>query len=509
MKDHINNEKRKDLKSKIRSCDPFVANTLAQYYEELLNRKESALNAMERGVKYSIEKFCDQTDVVQERELNGVIDAVNSVLEKDDTAEWTEHETAFLDKLEQIVFVKLNRSDQINELDQIDNYVESLLKLDYPKRLPTFKLGNNKRNIFNYFSLSLESISEKFKESTISSKAVNNMMHYLPNSTVVVTDGDWNIRFVGSTNSAHFDKDPILMIDECLPDYIVNFETLLVEIESKAPIVNFPVTIKSNLYSENLVNSLISIVPSDTITNENGEQDEIEEYVIKIDKKMAIAEVKPITKKAVSRDDLISIMNMSLPSLDQEEDNAEWQILNTCLEQLLELKSKKENLLTDEQANYLGGIITKKERIDLNDMVRSIAEDLQSFPGFEEVSLVFKNRKTTPFIGYYDMIYSVLRHVITIAVKFRKTTQDVNEISILIEDLDEKTSIRVEDSGIGLPEVWLTKIFDEEFLLSNEKDRKTMTNGLYFVKKTVERMNGQIELYSAPNEGSTFTILLP
>jgi len=262
MPNNLKNQKQHSLQAKIRTCDPFVARTLADYYEDLLDKNQNELSQAEKEVIDSIEAFCRDKRAVQERELGAVIQTVNSILDKRDTDEWTSSESAFLKKLESLVFLKLNGTDQASELDQLDKYVESLLRLEYPKNLPTFSLANNKRNIFNYFSLSLESIAEKIKESTISAKAVNNMMQYLTDTVMIVTDNKWNIRYVGSGDTPFFDKDAVLMIDDSFSDYIENFESVFKGLKKQKILTQLPAKIRTNLYSKSLTDCLLYTSPS-------------------------------------------------------------------------------------------------------------------------------------------------------------------------------------------------------------------------------------------------------
>jgi len=69
----------------------------------------------------------------------------------------------------------------------------------------------------------------------------------------------------------------------------------------------------------------------------------------------------------------------------------------------------------------------------------------------------------------------------------------------------------VTDSGIGIPEADIPKLFGEFFRASNAK-RKGLPGsgaGLVGVKDIVERFGGHMELTSRENEGSTFTVRLP
>lgn len=78
----------------------------------------------------------------------------------------------------------------------------------------------------------------------------------------------------------------------------------------------------------------------------------------------------------------------------------------------------------------------------------------------------------------------------------RNTTQGANEILISICD-----------SGIGIPEENLDKIF--QYCFTTGTSEKGNGLGLYVVKAIVEENGGTIQVQSKVNEGTTFTITLP
>ena len=73
------------------------------------------------------------------------------------------------------------------------------------------------------------------------------------------------------------------------------------------------------------------------------------------------------------------------------------------------------------------------------------------------------------------------------------------------------TLLEVSDSGEGLPQDYLPKLFDRDFLAANPQF-KGMTNpspGLYFCKLAVEAQGGQIGVERRAGRGSRFYFTLP
>jgi len=84
-------------------------------------------------------------------------------------------------------------------------------------------------------------------------------------------------------------------------------------------------------------------------------------------------------------------------------------------------------------------------------------------------------------------------------------------VSICARGLGEFMEIEITDTGVGIPEEELPKIFDKFYRVKHPETRKVIGTGLglAIVKSVVEAHNGTIEVDSTPGRGSTFRIRLP
>ncbi len=71
--------------------------------------------------------------------------------------------------------------------------------------------------------------------------------------------------------------------------------------------------------------------------------------------------------------------------------------------------------------------------------------------------------------------------------------------------------IAVHDTGIGIPEHEIPRIFERFYRVDKARSRETGGTGLglAIVKHNVERMGGQIEAESKLGKGSVFTLVFP
>lgn len=103
---------------------------------------------------------------------------------------------------------------------------------------------------------------------------------------------------------------------------------------------------------------------------------------------------------------------------------------------------------------------------------------------------------------------SIFGNLITNAINY---TQDHGEITVKVDTTGMNLRVQVIDNGFGIETRYLDKIFDRFFRVKNDKTRYITGTGLGLpiVKGLVESLNGQIRVESVPDEGTTFSVLLP
>ena len=102
----------------------------------------------------------------------------------------------------------------------------------------------------------------------------------------------------------------------------------------------------------------------------------------------------------------------------------------------------------------------------------------------------------------------ILNNLISNAVKYN--IED-GSVDITLGTKQDDIIIQVTDSGIGMEEEEVSKLFKEFVRIKNEKTKNITGSGLglSIVKKVVKLYNGNIEVFSKPDKGSTFRITFP
>ena len=106
--------------------------------------------------------------------------------------------------------------------------------------------------------------------------------------------------------------------------------------------------------------------------------------------------------------------------------------------------------------------------------------------------------------GDEDLLSQVWMNLLVNAIKF---TPDGGNICVSLND----NTVKITDTGIGIPQEDLPHIFERFYKVDKARDRSLGGNGLglSLAKKIVELHGGVITAQSEPPKGTAFTILLP
>lgn len=105
-----------------------------------------------------------------------------------------------------------------------------------------------------------------------------------------------------------------------------------------------------------------------------------------------------------------------------------------------------------------------------------------------------------------DMIRRVLINLLENAVKF---TNQKGLIEVFVEDHQSELEFTVKDSGQGIPEIELERIFDKYTRLNPQANPKGLGLGLAYSRLAVEEHGGRIWVESELGSGSSFKLRLP
>jgi signal transduction histidine kinase len=101
----------------------------------------------------------------------------------------------------------------------------------------------------------------------------------------------------------------------------------------------------------------------------------------------------------------------------------------------------------------------------------------------------------------------VLTHLVSNAVKFT----EAGSVVVTLRAETNRVKLQVNDTGIGMDPDVIPRLFDEFAQASSGYNRTHEGNGLglTIVRRLVDRMNGALDVDSAPEEGTCVTVRLP
>jgi len=168
--------------------------------------------------------------------------------------------------------------------------------------------------------------------------------------------------------------------------------------------------------------------------------------------------------------------------------------------------SKLIRALLDTPLIESGALALKTQLVPLFDLAAQVIEDMKTVASIKNIPIFNDIPESIIINGDKERLLEVFSNLLDNAIKFTLK----GEIRISAEEEAENIHIKVIDTGIGIPQENLLRIFDKFYLVESSSTRKYEGAGLglWISKNIVEAHGGRIWAESK-NRGSTFHILLP
>ena len=126
-------------------------------------------------------------------------------------------------------------------------------------------------------------------------------------------------------------------------------------------------------------------------------------------------------------------------------------------------------------------------------------------PAARGISIKFSFKATAPLYSDVIRLKTILTNTLSNAIKYSDNSKANKFIHVTANITDTKCSIVIEDNGLGIERQYLSRIFEMYFRAHT--NLKGTGLGLYIVKDTIDRLQGNIRVESEP--GTKFYIELP
>jgi two-component system, sensor histidine kinase and response regulator len=166
-----------------------------------------------------------------------------------------------------------------------------------------------------------------------------------------------------------------------------------------------------------------------------------------------------------------------------------------------------ENLL-DWSRMQSGAITFSAEFVNLSELIADIIDLNQSHAYSKNISLENHTPQFLMLEADKNMLRTIFRNLVSNAIKF---TENGGKVMVSGEVKDGKVAVNVKDTGIGMDEETLEKLFkiSERVKTYGTNEESGTGLGLIIVREFLEKHHGNITVQSLQGKGSEFTVILP
>jgi signal transduction histidine kinase len=164
------------------------------------------------------------------------------------------------------------------------------------------------------------------------------------------------------------------------------------------------------------------------------------------------------------------------------------------------------NALLEVYRYESGELVLCKDFFNLKDLINQCSQEIGSLLDKKGINLDIDDTDDLKIYADRQELRRVIANLLGNAVNY---TQSGGKINIAFASTEDSTVVSVEDTGIGIPEEDIPKLFNR-FSQGTSKKRSVGTGlGLYLARQIIEAHNGKIWLESEPGKGSKFNFSIP
>jgi len=150
----------------------------------------------------------------------------------------------------------------------------------------------------------------------------------------------------------------------------------------------------------------------------------------------------------------------------------------------------------------------KFERIEVKEIYKNISSSFEKIIKERDIDFTANIKEEGAVLSISKLVEVIIYHLLENAFFFCwVNNQKEKSVSIDIYSNEENLEIEVTDNGLGIEEVIESKIFEMFYVGNEHSDGNGL--GLYIVQKSVDLLNGTIDVQSEKKEQTTFKVTLP
>jgi len=194
---------------------------------------------------------------------------------------------------------------------------------------------------------------------------------------------------------------------------------------------------------------------------------------------------------------------LSLRRLRSEEEYR--KVLESNLEEIQRMEKIVERLLFLSRADR-GEIQLSYTAIDLNALMEQVCSQFQVLAREKNILLRSNGNGPVSWVGDEVLLRELLLNLVQNAMTY---TPAGGEVLLSLEKDNGQIKISVYDTGCGIPENEITRIFDRFYQVDKSRSSQGSGLGLSICKWIAQAHQGKITVDSSVGQGSRFTVSLP
>ncbi|WP_330695220.1 sensor histidine kinase [Anaerotignum sp.] len=145
---------------------------------------------------------------------------------------------------------------------------------------------------------------------------------------------------------------------------------------------------------------------------------------------------------------------------------------------------------------------------DLNGVVEGIIKRLLPLAQAKNISIQYEKGKDVTAMADEMKLTLAIANLVDNAIKY---TPEDGKVEINLDADHQNAFISVADTGIGIPDNEVARIFERFYRVDKTRDRETGGTGLglSITHSTIMMHNGSIKVYSKEDEGTTILVRIP
>lgn len=193
---------------------------------------------------------------------------------------------------------------------------------------------------------------------------------------------------------------------------------------------------------------------------------------------------------------------MGLGEVIAEESNP--QLIKELAKDVVAQAKRMADVIQELTGQALRESDDQQAMIDCNDLVEDVLARLRATDAGAGVQIRTELGRLPKIRIRTNELRQVLVNVLTNAVQ---AIGGNGVLEVRTEAANDRISVRIQDSGCGIPSMYLTKVFDAFFTTKAQGEGRGL--GLTIARRIIESLGGQIEIESQEGHGSTVSIMLP